>query len=83
MRAGTEVWYNLLPTLSGVIDDSPSLFVPGECGRDRGRVAVEVKVTKEANTTRESMARNSLRDSMLNRRDAHEAQMILNICSAI
>ena len=76
MRAGTEVWYNLLPTLSGITDNSPSLFVPSDCGHDRGRVAVEVKVTKEANTTRESMARNSLRDSMLNRRDAHEAQMI-------
>ena len=73
MRAGTEAWYNLLPTPSGVTNNSPSLFVPGECGRDRGRVAVEVKVTKEANTTRE---RSSFRDSMLNRRDAHEAQII-------
>ena len=43
VRAGTEVSFNLLPTLSGVTNNSPSSFTPGECGRDRGRDAVEVK----------------------------------------
>ena len=43
VRTGTEVPFNQLPTLSGVTNNSPSLFTPSECGRDRGRDAVEVK----------------------------------------
>ena len=78
-RAGTEVSFNLLappPPLSGDTNDSPSLFAPDEYGPDKGGDAVEVKVTKEANTKRESMARNSFRSSMFNRRNAHEEQVI-------
>ena len=73
VRVGTEVSFSLPPTLSGVTYSSPSLLAPGDWGRERGGDAVEVKATKEAtkeaNTTRESMAEISFAIRCFDRRD--------------
>ena len=65
----------LLLTLAGFTSDSPP-FAPGEPECDRGADAVEAKATKEANTTRKSIAENAFRSSMGNRRDEHGEQVI-------